>query len=78
MKTKNDFQNCLKNSNLIMYGDDTNVFIKERNINTLYALAQNELTNLAKRLSANKLTLNIKKQSTVYNICFKQKKNTSQ
>ena len=30
-------------SNLIMYADDTNVFIKEKNINTLYARAQNEL-----------------------------------
>ena len=26
-----------------MYADDTNVFIKEKNINTLYARAQNEL-----------------------------------
>ena len=33
----NDFQNCLENSNLIMYADGTNVFIKEKNINTLYA-----------------------------------------
>ena len=32
----NDFQNCLENLNLIMYADDTNVFIKEKNINTLY------------------------------------------
>ena len=52
----NDFQNCLENSNLIMYADDTNVFIKEKNINTLYARAQNELINIAKWLSANKLT----------------------
>ena len=57
----NDFQNCLENSNLIMYADDTNVFIKEKNINTLYAQAQNELINIAKWLSANKLTLNIYK-----------------
>ena len=57
----NDFQNCLENSNLIMYADDTNVFIKEKNINTLHARAQNELINVSKRLSANKLTLNINK-----------------
>ena len=44
-----------------MYADDTNVFIKEKNINTLYARAQNELINIAKWLSANKLTLNINK-----------------
>ena len=61
-----------------MYGDNTSVFIEERNINTLYDRAQNELTNLAKWLSANNLTLNIKKQSTVYNVCFKQKKKTRQ
>ena len=41
----NDFQNCRENSNFIMYADDTNVFIKEKNINTLYARAQNELIN---------------------------------
>ena len=44
-----------------MYADDTNVFIKEKNINTLYARAQNELINISKWLSANKLTLNINK-----------------
>ena len=71
----NDFQNCLENSNLIMYADDTNVFIKEKNINTLYARAQNELINISKWLSANKLTLNINK---VYNGYFKKKKTTSQ
>ena len=42
-----------------MCADDNNVFIKEKNINTLYARAQNELINVAKWLSANKLTLNI-------------------
>ena len=42
-----------------MYADDTNVFIKEMNINTLYARAQTELINIFKGLSANKLTLNI-------------------
>ena len=31
------FQNCLKNSNLVMYADGTNMFIKEKNINTLHA-----------------------------------------
>ena len=44
-----------------MYADDTNVFIKEKNINTLYARAQNESINIAMWLSSNKLTLNIKK-----------------
>ena len=55
----NDFQNCLENSNLIMYADDTNVFIKEKNVNTLYARAQNKLIKTAKWLTANKFTLNI-------------------
>ena len=57
-----------------MYADDTNVFIKEKNINTLYARAQNELINIsiyiliyliAKWLSANKFTLNINKTKCV-------------
>ena len=42
-----------------MYAYDTNVFIKEKNINKLYARAQRELINIFKWLSANKLTLNI-------------------
>ena len=42
----NDFQNCFKNSNVIMYADDTNIFTKEKNINTLYARAQTELINI--------------------------------
>ena len=33
----NNFQNCLENSNLLMYADDTNVYIKEKNINTFKA-----------------------------------------
>ena len=44
-----------------MYADDTNVFIKKKNVNTLYARAQDELINIAKWLSANKLTLNVNK-----------------
>ena len=38
-----------------MYADDTNVFIKEKNINTLYARAQNDLINITKWFSANKI-----------------------
>ena len=71
----NDFQNCLENSNLIMYADDTNIFIKEKNINTLYARAQNELINIAKWLSASKLTLNINK--TKYIMFTSRKKRLS-
>ena len=48
-----------------MHADDTNVFIKEKNINILYARAQNELITIAKWLSANKLTLNTNKTKYV-------------
>ena len=76
----NDFQNCLENSNLIMlmYADDTNVFIKEKTINTLYARAQNELINIAKWLSANKLTLNIHKTKYTMFSLRKKRIHTSQ
>ena len=37
-----------------MYADDTNVSIKQKNINTLYVLKQSELINIFKWLSANK------------------------
>ena len=73
----NDFQNCLENSDLKMYADDTNVFIKEKNINTLYARAQNELISISKWLSANKLTLNINKTKYIM-FTSRKKKTTSQ
>ena len=44
-----------------MHADDTNVFIKEKNANTLYARAQSQLINIFKWLFTNKLTLNIDK-----------------
>ena len=55
-----------------MYADDTNVFSKEKNINTLYARSQNELIDIAKWLSAIKLTLNINK--TKYKVFASSKK----
>ena len=60
----------------ILYADDTYVFIKEKNINTLYARAQTELINIFKCLSANRLTLNINKIK--YIMFASSKKNTSQ
>ena len=58
-----------------MYADGTNIFIKEKNVNTVYARVQNESINIAKWLSANKLTLNINK--TKY-IMFALRKKTIQ
>ena len=57
----NDFKNCLKKADAIMYADDMNIFLHHKNINALYDIAQKELVLVTNWLSANKLTLNINK-----------------
>ena len=57
----NDFKNCLKRADAIMYADDTNIFLHHKNINALYDVAQKELVLVTNWLSANKLTLNVNK-----------------
>ena len=52
-------------------------FIKEKNVNTLYARAQNELINITKWLAANKLTLNSNETKYIM-FASRKKKNTSQ
>ena len=54
----NDFQNCLDQAYPIMFADDTNIFIKHKQIDIVYDQAQCELHNIATWLSANRLSLN--------------------
>ena len=68
----NDFQNCLDQAHPIMFADDTNIFIKHKQIDIVYDQAQCELHNIASWLSANRLSLNADK--TKYTIFHTHKK----
>ena len=57
----NDFRLCLKNSEQIMFADDTSVFIKEKNIHKLFKKGNNELSRIDQWLIANKLSINTSK-----------------
>ena len=70
----NDFKNCLKKADAIMYAEDTNIYLHHKNINTLFDNAQKELVLVTNWLSANNLTLNINKTKFIVFTSKKQKK----
>ena len=57
----NDISRCSEILSIILFADDTNLFFNHKNLDTLQMTMNNELTNIASWLSANKLSLNIKK-----------------
>ena len=59
----------------IMFADDTNFFYSHHQIKTLFETVNCELKNISQWFRANKLSLNIKKQSMHYfiNILSKTK-----
>ena len=57
----NDFRLCLKNSEQIMFADDTSAFIKEKNIHKLFKKGNNEISRIDQWLIANKLSINTSK-----------------
>ena len=57
----NDFKNCLKYGNSIMFADDTSVFFQNKNYQSLYANAQQDLQNIDQWMIANKLSNNASK-----------------
>ena len=46
---------------ILLFADDTNVFITGKNIDTMIALTNDELQKIAEWLQVNKLSINIKK-----------------
>lgn len=57
----NDFKNCLECSDLIMFADDTSVFLQNKNIDILYRNGNKELKRIDQWLIANKLSINATK-----------------
>ena len=68
----NDIQNIPIASTILSFADDTTSFVTERNLESLYDKANNELQHIQDWLCANKLSLNVCK--TKY-IIFGAKKN---
>ena len=61
----NDFHHCSKVFDFHLFADDTNLFCKHKNLTSLQASINNELSNVNSWLCANKLSLNIEKNSFV-------------
>ena len=57
----NDLPNCLYNSKVILFADDTTLYASSDNIVNLYDLINHDLDNLTHWFRANKLSLNISK-----------------
>ena len=61
----NDIINVTKLATLILYADDTNMFLTHSDLDVLIQNANNELAKLSKWFAANKLSLNIKKTNFI-------------
>ena len=57
----NDISRCSEILSTILFADDTNLFLSHKNLVTLKETMNRELSKIASWLSANKLSLNIKK-----------------
>ena len=57
----NDISRCSEIISIILFADDTNLFLCHKNLDTLEKTMNHELRKIASWLSANKLSLNIKK-----------------
>ena len=57
----NDLSNASRNSNAIIFADDTSIFTHDSNIDNLYSKINDDLLTLTDWFRANKLSLNISK-----------------
>ena len=61
----NDIANVSKLLHLILFADDTNMFVSDSNFNTLIDTANNELILLTNWFQANCLTVNLNKSNFI-------------
>ena len=61
----NDIHRCSNKLRFYLFADDTNILYADKNLKDLETTVNNELQNLYNWLTANKLTLNIKKSNFV-------------
>ena len=62
----NDFKNCLKFSEAIMFADDTTLLFKEKCFDSLKVKVNSDLLSASEWLAENKLSLNIKKTNFMF------------
>ena len=74
----NDICNCSLSSNFIMYADDTNIIISDKNLIQLENTINDELIKVNNWLKANKLLLNVNKTKYMLFIPNINKKNSNQ
>ena len=60
----NDIENCLKNSRLMIYADDTVIFTASKDVSSIENSLNEDLINLQSWLSKNELLINLKKGKT--------------
>jgi len=61
----NDLPNASSILNLILFADDTNIFLSHKSIENLFMIANHELTLIADWFKANRLSLNLQKTNFV-------------
>ena len=61
----NNIYNCSKKFEFFLFADDTNMLYTDKDLKTLEKTANDELVNVNNWLTANKLSLNIKKSNYV-------------
>ena len=59
----------------LLFADDSNMFMHGKNVNDLINTMNIELKNVIEWLNVNKLSLNLKKKNTFYDIQKKKAKN---
>ena len=62
----NDLQKSTKFLDPIMFADDTNLFYSNKDINTLFKIANEELNEIDEWFRANKLSINARKTKYVF------------
>jgi len=60
----NDFQQCLKNSNVIQYADDTVISVANKDVNIINKLLNEDLEQISNYCFDNELMLNLKEGKT--------------
>ena len=71
----NDIANVSKSLFLLLFADDTNIFIKGKSINEMIEILNNEMTKVTEWMNVNRLSLNV--QKTHYIIFKSQRKQIS-
>ena len=61
----NDIINASKIAEIIMFADDTTLFFKHKELSVLYTTINVELAKISQWFKLNKLSLNIKKPTTI-------------